>query len=273
MSTLANIRYLLARRLTQITIIVLYFGANAWGWKILVGNLSHSKLFKLIPLTDPYAALQMFCAGALIGLDALIGAAIITLFYVTLGGRGFCSWVCPVNIVTDAAAWTRRMIRIDEVEKKVWISRNVRYWILAMSLPLSFVLGVAAFEMISPIGILSRGLIFGLGLGSVAVAGVFLFDMFALGHGFCGHICPLGGFYAILGRFAILKVKHDHEKCTQCMKCTEICPEKPVLDMIGKRSEFVTKQECTSCGRCIDVCNDDALGFDLRLFKNRQNKE
>jgi ferredoxin-type protein NapH len=256
----------------QLTIIVLYFGANAWGWKMLTGNLSHSKLFKLIPLTDPYTALQTLCAGAIIGTDALIGVAVIVAFYATVGGRAFCSWVCPVNIVTDAAAWSRRALRIDEVERKVWISRNIRYWVLGLSIPVSFALGVAAFEMVSPIGILSRGLIFGAGIGAAVIVGVFLFDMFAIKNGFCGHICPLGGFYALLGRFSLLRVKHDHIKCTSCMKCTEICPEKPVLDMIGKRSEFVSKIECTSCGRCIDVCNDDALGFSIRNFTENNEK-
>lgn len=270
MGILANKKYLIVRRVIQISIIIFYFGANALGWKFLVGNLSHSKLLGFIPLTDPYATLQMFCAGAIIATDALIGAVVIAIFYSLFGGRAFCSWVCPINMVTDFAAFSRKLLRLDEVEKKIWVSRNIRYWILGMSLPLSFMLGVAAFEMISPIGILSRGLIFGAGLGITAVIGVFLFDMFALKNGFCGHLCPLGGFYAVLGRFAIVKVKHNHEKCTLCMKCTEICPEKPVLDMIGKRSEFVKKQECTSCGRCIDVCNDDALGFSIRSFVSQK---
>jgi ferredoxin-type protein NapG len=36
------------------------------------------------------------------------GCAIVVVFYALVGGRVFCSWVCPVNVVTDAAAWLRR---------------------------------------------------------------------------------------------------------------------------------------------------------------------
>jgi ferredoxin-type protein NapH len=225
-----------------------------------------------MPLADPYAVIQMTAAGALVGANVVIGAVIIALFYAILGGRAFCSFVCPVNIVTDGANFLRRILRFDEAERKVWISRNVRYWILALSLPLSFVLGVAAFEMISPIGILSRGLIYGIGLGASVIVGVFLFDLFAIKNGFCGHICPLGGFYSLLGRFSIFRVKHDQQKCTLCMKCVNICPERQVLSMVGKKSDFVTNGECTNCGRCVEVCDDDALNFNLRAFKKAKEE-
>jgi len=267
MTWLFKHRFLILRRLTQILMIFLYFGAHAWGWRMLEGNLSSSLLFSMIPLADPFAVLQMSAAGALLGLDVLIGAAIVVTFYAFFGGRAFCSWVCPINMVTDAANGLRRVLRINEVERRVVVSRNLRYWILGLSLALSAIFGVAAFEFISPIGILSRGLIFGLGFGGTVVLGVFLFDLFGVKNGFCGHVCPLGGFYSLVGRFSIIRVKHNQEKCTLCMKCTEICPEKPVLHMIGKRSEFVAMGECTNCARCVEVCDDDALNFDIRFFK------
>jgi len=272
MEWLKKHRFLILRRLTQLSIIALYFGAHAWGWKLLEGNLGSSLIMGTVPLADPFAVVQMSAAGALLGLDVLIGAAIITLFYALIGGRAFCSWVCPVNMVTDAANGLRRVLRINEVERRVVINRNLRYWVLALSIALSAIFGVAAFEFISPIGMLNRGLIFGIGFGGAVVAGVFLFDLFGVKNGFCGHLCPLGGFYSLIGRFSVIRVKHNQEKCTLCMKCTAVCPEKPVLHMIGKRSEFVAMGECTNCARCIEVCDDDALNFDIRLFK-QQGKE
>jgi ferredoxin-type protein NapH len=273
MTWLYKHRFLILRRLTQTLMIILYFGAHAWGWKMLEGNLSSSLVLGVIPLADPFAVLQMSATGALLGLDVMIGAVIIAVFYASLGGRAFCSWVCPINMVTDAANGLRRVLRINEVERRVVLSRKLRYWILGLSLALSAIFGVAAFEFISPIGILSRGLIFGLGFGATVVLGVFLFDLFGVKNGFCGHLCPLGGFYSLVGRFSIIRVKHNQEKCTLCMKCTEICPEKPVLHMIGKRSEFVAMGECTNCARCVEVCDDDALNFDIRFFKQQSQGE
>jgi len=113
-----NYRYLLLRRTTQIGIMFLYFGANAWGWDILIGNLSSSLLFGMIPMSDPYAALQMLAAGAIMATDLLIGVAIITFFYAVVGGRVFCSWVCPVNPITDLANYLRRVLGFNQIQKK-----------------------------------------------------------------------------------------------------------------------------------------------------------
>jgi len=270
---MSSIKYLLARRVVQISILLLYFGANYYGWKMLSGDLSSSSILGIIPLSDPYAVLQMFVAGAVISSNILIGAVIIFLFYAVLGGRAFCSWVCPVNIITDAANWTRRKFGFDMVAKKQPSSRNLRYWVLIISLIISFFLGLTAFEFISPISMVHRGIVFGMGFGWAAIVILYLFDLFVLKNGWCGHICPLGGFYSIIGKFRLLKVKHDSEACTGCMKCKIVCPEVQVLHMIDKVSVPVTSGECTNCGRCIDVCEDNALGFFLKVDNNNKKGE
>ncbi|MBU1659650.1 quinol dehydrogenase ferredoxin subunit NapH [bacterium] len=266
-----NYRYLILRRVTQISLLVLYFGANAWGWKILMGNLSSSRFLNFVPMSDPYAALQMLAAGAVLGADLLIGVGVITLFYLLIGGRAFCSWVCPVNIITDTANFLRRKLEINRIQGKQPATRDMRYWILALSLIISAIMGVAAFEFISPISMVHRGIVFGLGFGWAAMLIIFLFDLFVLKDGWCGHICPLGGFYSLLGKFSFLRVHHNEANCTLCMKCKNVCPEHQVLHMVGKESLPVLSGECTNCARCIEVCDDDALEFSIR--KLAQNKK
>ena len=259
-------RFLMMRRMLQLGILALYIAGNSYGFHLLMGNLSSSLVMKHIPLSDPYAVLQMFAAGSILGLDVLIGAVIVALFYMIVGGRAFCSWVCPINMVTDMANWTRKVLYLEKVERKVWLGRNVRYWVLGLSLILSALSGVAAFEMVSPIAMLHRGIIFGMGMGFAAVLCIFLFDLFAVKNGWCGHICPLGGFYALLGKISMIRVKHNQPACTLCMKCKDICPEKQVLFSIGKESGDIVSGECTNCGRCVEVCDDDALSFGVRSY-------
>ena len=264
-------RFLILRRISQLTLILLYVGANVWGWNILMGNLSASLFLGVVPLSDPYAALQMLVSGAVLATDLLIGVGIISVFYMLIGGRAFCSWVCPINIITDAAAWLREKLEINRVQSNVPVSRNVRYWVLALSLVISAIMGVAAFEFISPISMMHRGLIFGLGFGWAAMLSIFLFDLFVLKNGWCGHVCPLGGFYSLLGKFSLIRVHHDEQKCTLCMQCKVVCPETQVLHMIGKESLPVLSGECTNCARCIEVCDDDALNFSIRkLLENKK---
>ena len=265
---MSSVKYLILRRIVQLSILFLYFGANYYGWGILAGNLSSSSILGTVPLSDPYAVLQMFVAGAVISSNLLIGAVVILLFYGIFGGRAFCSWVCPVNIITDAANWTRRKFGFDMVEKKQPSSRKIRYWVLFISLVISYFLGIAAFEFISPISMVHRGLVFGMGFGWATIAILYLFDLFVLKNGWCGHICPLGGFYSIIGKFRLLKVRHDSDACTACMKCKVVCPESQVLSMIAKESIPVLSGECVNCGRCIEVCEDNALGFFLKVKNN-----
>jgi ferredoxin-type protein NapH len=263
--------YLVSRRITQAAGLFLFFTGNAFGWSILRGNLSSAKIFDAVPLSDPFAILQSFSAGASIAVDALAGALIIFLFYAVIGGRVFCSWICPVNMVTDLATWIRKTLRLDSTLKYWDIRRGVRYWVIALSITLSAILGVAAFEWISPIGAMHRGIIYGFGFGWMFVLVVFLFDLIAVKNGFCGHVCPLGGFYSLIGRFGILRIGYDMEKCTSCHKCFEICPESQVLDIVDRRSGAVLSGECINCGRCIEVCDDNALNFNC-IYSKRFNE-
>jgi len=267
---MGNMKYLLLRRSTQIGILFLYFAANAYGWHILEGTFGTSKLFGIIPLADPYMVMQVLATGFVLGADVLLGAAIIAMFYFIVGGRAFCAWVCPINMVTDLANWIRRRLSLDKEEVNYrFIKRSARYWILVLGVLVSAMVGVAAFEVVSPITIMQRGLIFGFGMGGSLVLAIFLFDLFGVKNGWCGHLCPLGAAYAIIGSQSFIRVKHDHEACTNCMDCKVVCPENQVLHMINKESISVTDGECTNCGRCIDVCNDDALGFSIRKWTQK----
>jgi len=266
-------KYLVLRRITQLSIMALYILANAYGINFLMGNLSASLVLGTIPLSDPYAILQMLFAGAVLSVDVLIGALIITLFYMIIGGRAFCSWVCPVNVITDAANYLRRKLGFNQIQKKQPATRYMRYWVIAISLVISFLMGIAAFELVSPISMVHRGLIFGLGFGWATILVIFLFDLFVLKNGWCGHVCPLGGFYSLIGRFSLIRVNHNVDNCTACMKCKVVCPEDQVLFMVTKESKPVLSGECTNCARCIEVCDDDALNFSIKKFIQEKKNE
>ncbi len=106
-----------------------------------------------------------------------------------------------------------------------------------------------------------------------AILVIFLFDLFVLKNGWCGHICPLGGFYSLIGKYSLIRVHHNVDNCTECMKCKEVCPEDQVLFMITKESLPVLNGECTNCARCIEECDDDALNFSIKKLKIGEKNE
>ena len=60
-------------------------------------------------------------------------------------------------------------------KKKQPATRNLRYWLILISFIISYFMGVAAFELISPVSMVHRGLIFGLGFGLATMIVIFLF--------------------------------------------------------------------------------------------------
>lgn len=263
-----HVRFLIGRRLVQALVALLFVGGSLWGWTVLRGNLSGSVLLGVVPFADPFATLQLLAAGGTLADQVLLGAGLTLAIYALIGGRMFCSWVCPMNPVTDLANLIgRRMSWFrggNQDDPRKPLPRSARSWLMVLALVLSALLGIAAFEAISPVGMLQRGLVFGMGLGWWAVAAVFLFDLFGQRNGFCGHVCPLGAFYELVGRWSLLRVCHDHQKCTSCWDCLRVCPEIQVLNLVSKGSGSILSGACTNCGRCVEVCHDDALSLTFR---------
>ncbi len=258
-------KWLVARRLTQVGLLLAFaWAAHAGARGLLRGTLSASVLLDAVPLADPFAVLQMWAAGYAVTSVAMIGAALVAGFYALVGGRAFCGWVCPVNLVTDLAAWLRERFKLHGL---VRLPRRARLVVLLLSLGLSAVYGVAAFEWISPIGLATRAVVYGLPAAWAVVAAILLLDLLLLERGFCGHLCPLGAFYGLLGARPAVRVRYDDASCTACMDCHKICPERHVLRPLldpEARPDIVAAGDCLNCGRCVDVCADGALAFTLR---------
>ena len=264
-------QWLILRRISQLSILVLFMIGPLSGIWIVKGNLASSLTLETLALTDPYVLLQSFVAGHSLETTALIGALIVLVFYLLVGGRVYCSWVCPINIVTDIANGLRRKIPI----KGQGVRFNVQtgYWIFAMTLIMSFVTGTIFWELVNPVSMVYRGLLFGMGSAWAMVAAIFLFDLFVSRRGWCQNLCPVGIFYGLLGNKSVLRISaRNRSRCNDCMDCFTVCPEpkviKPALKSLSKdKSPIIESGRCTNCARCIDVCNQDVFSFSTRFNK------
>lgn len=260
-------RWLLLRRISQLSILTLFLLGPMAGIWLVKGNLNYSLTLGTLPLTDPYVALQSLVSGHVPETLGLIGVGIVLLFYFLVGGRVYCSWVCPINIVTDTAGWLRARLGI---KGSAQLSRQTRYWMLAMTLVGSALSGVVLWELINPVSMLHRGLIFGLGTAWAIVLAIFAFDLFVMSRGWCGRLCPVGAFYGLIGRWSPLRVSaKQRQDCNDCMDCFEICPEpqviRPALKGEGKGvGPVILAPACTNCGRCIDICAKEVFAFSAR---------
>ena len=264
---LAAHKWLMLRRTSQLGILLAFLVGPWFGIWIVKGNLNYSYTLGVLPLADPYVLLQALLSGKLPEILTLIGAAIVILFYLLVGGRNYCSWVCPVNLVTDFASWLRLRFGI---KGGVRLSASTRFWMLGMTLIVSVATGTIAWEMLNPVSMLHRGLFFGMGFAWLVILGVFLLDLFVAQRGWCGHVCPVGAFYSLIGKASLLRVHlPKREACNNCMECYAVCPEfkviKPALKAVDGAPPIILDAQCTNCGRCIDVCSKDVFTFGPRF--------
>lgn len=266
-------RFLLLRRATQLAFLGFFVSGPLLGFWIAKGTLASSLTFDVLPLTDPLILLQSLAARHIPEMTAFVGAAILLAGYLLLGGRTYCSWVCPINPVTDLAAYLHRRLGFD----KGWtMKRSTRLWVLALVLVVAAATSTIAWELINPITTLWRAAVFGvLGLALISFPAIFVFDLLVVQHGWCGHICPVGAFYGLVGKATLLRVSaRGRARCDDCLECFAVCPEMHVIApaLRGERAArgpIILSGDCTVCARCIDVCPERVFvlthRFDQRL--------
>jgi ferredoxin-type protein NapH len=261
-------KWLILRRCSQFSILALFLLGPVIGVWLVTGNLNSSLTLETLPLTDPYLIVQSLAAGYIQHAAALTGGIIVALFYIVVGGRVFCSWVCPVNLLTDLAFWLREHFGIRGASA---LPRYTRYLLLAATLIMAFFTGSIIWELVNPVSMFHRGIIFGTGSAWLILLSVFLFDLLVTRRGWCGHLCPVGAFYSLLGTHSLIRVRADaRAQCDDCTDCYLVCPEQQVLHPALKGKDkgigpVINSPNCTNCGRCIDVCSKDVFHFGLRF--------
>lgn len=262
-------KWLLLRRGAQLGFLALFLVGPITGFWLVKGNLASSRTLDVLPLTDPLLLLQSLLAGHLPELTALLGAIIVLAAYLLVGGRTYCSWVCPINVVTDAAHWLHAKLGLP----KGWQPRpGTRYGLLALVLLGSALTGTIFWEFVNPVTMVHRALVFGLTSAWMMIGAIFLFDLLVSRRGWCSHLCPVGTFYGQINRASFLKIAAARrEACDDCMDCFAVCPEPQVITpaLKGTGSRIVNHWACTNCARCIDVCTQDVYRFTMRAMEIR----
>ena len=222
------------------------------------GSLSSSQLFG-IEIIDPFAVLQVIVAAKTVSLQMLVGALPFLIIYGLIRGRVFCGWVCPVNFLLELVDWLRGKLHI-KVEERV-LPRHVKVYVAAGVLVLSALLSFPVFEALSPISFINKGLVLGSLVGGITLLAILLVELFWGHRVWCRAICPLGGFYEVLGKVGLVNVKIDHDVCIGCNKCKHACLCDPeILDAPVAGDDIIVRAgDCMLCGKCIESCPVHAL--------------
>lgn len=218
----------------------------------------------------PLGALQNALANS--GTTAPFYVIGILLLMGLILGRTICGFLCPVGLGQELLY----KIKTPKLKKSRYtrIASYLKYVILivmVIAIPLSFGLsvntGVPAFcKYICPAGTFGGAIgrlltpaagstLAGFGslftwkfalLCVIVVASVFIYRFF------CRFFCPLGALYGLFSKIALLGVKLDKNKCTDCGLCLNVC--KMDIKRVGDH-------ECIQCGECISACPAKAISW------------
>jgi ferredoxin-type protein NapH len=227
-------------------------------------------------LIDIFTAIETWVSTHKIHTNMIIGSVTIAIFYLIVGGKSFCAWGCPYGIISEIGEHIhQKLVRKKIIKERSW-NPNIRFAFWALFLVITFVDAFLIFEVINPIGILSRFIVYGWSLAIIWVLLILAFEIFYSRRAWCKYICPVGTTYNMLGWVSATKVQWDMEKCDHCGACLDACFETHVLQFTkakydkervekGITKEIVVNGDCTLCGRCFDVCHTDAYNYTFRL--------
>jgi polyferredoxin len=197
------------------------------------------------------------------GWDTLLPAGLVIILAAialsVLFKRGFCGWICPLGTVWELGALAgRRLLGGHNLRLPKWLDlagRGLRYALSALILvwllmvPLAEAVGFRELPYMwtADIKIISG---FGSPVFIVLFVLAFVISML-IGPAWCRYLCPLGGWYSVLGMASPCAVQRDAKTCINCSKCTRVCHAFVDVENTPKR---VWAPECDGCMDCVRAC-------------------
>ena len=122
------------RWLSVIIINLLFFLSFYIDLQLLEGTLNGSRLFGF-HLIDPFTALEIFAAEHHFHINVIIGSATLVVFYLLVGGKAYCSWVCPYGLLSEIGERIHQVLVRKKLIKEHRFNPNVRFifWVIFLA--------------------------------------------------------------------------------------------------------------------------------------------
>jgi len=256
------------RRWAVLIGVNLLFTASFWlDIQLVEGSLTASRVVGF-HLADVYSSFLVMLAQRHVAVNLVIGLVTISLLWGLVGGRAYCSWVCPYHLLAE---WTEALhvkLASKGIVQDHPLHRGVRTVLWVLFAVMALVTGHTIFLTLNPIGVLSRAVVYG---PSLALGWVFLLLLFELVYSrraWCRYLCPIGLTYGAIGMKAPWRVVYALEACAHEGECRKVCEVPHVLDLTirgrATDAQMDVGPDCTRCGLCVDACPTNSLRYEVK---------
>lgn len=234
---------------------------------------------------------------ALLAVNAAV--LVLLLLLVLVGGRLYCSVICPLGILQDFVNWLT--VRIGGKKKSMRFGYSRPHNVLRYSVLAIFVVALiagagsvfalldpyAAFgrimtDIFRPVSICINNLLAGIwsdafmmenqyvGLNALAlsIASVtfiaVVWTAVRKGRLYCNAFCPVGTIWGLLGRFSLFRININTALCNGCGVCALKCRG----GCIDAKKHKVDYSRCIDCFDCLDNCRQGAISYSVKRKKN-----
>ncbi len=224
---------------------------NLFKITFVTGNYFSLRIWK-IEFVDPLFALQHLYLTFSFNGQLLLGI-LIPLLLAVFGGKLFCSFICPYNLLAEG------LQKILPKNVKTFTAQPRRYWaILSAWLLLALIAGFPILYFVSmpgQIGVFFSDLIFlkVAGVESLLILALLLLDVLVFKRIWCRELCPVG---ALLQRFHHRKgltITYNEMDCICSPDETESpCVQRCPIYLNPKKPNIYPS--CFNCGECVKEC-------------------
>lgn len=214
--------------------------------------------WRIVAKLAPLAKLQ-YMPAVLAG-NTVVAVAITAV--AVLCGRLYCSVLCPLGLLQDAANIPGRLVRkLLKRPPRLGGPTARRAQLVVRHVVLVAFLAVGlmglGFSWLEPYGIFGRTTV--AWSGAALAAFIAALSLFGRGRAWCGWVCPVGTFLGLISRIAPFRLRIDRAKCIGCRKCERMCKADAIS--IAGRSEggAIDASLCVECICCVAECPVGAI--------------